>query len=151
MRKLVDTNIIVYALDEESEFHTLAVDVLSYPKNVVALQNLTETYRVITSKVQFNNPFSAIEAWEKLYIIAENLNVIYPDEKTFEILGKLAAKYGTTSYQTYDAMLVACMIREGVKCVVTNNPKDFQKYEEIRVQSLVPTPTRRGRKEDVTK
>lgn len=136
MRKLIDSNILVYALNSDSGYHSRAVDVLNESNPIFALQNLIETYRVITSH-DVEKPMSAQNAWDRINQIISVSDVIYPNQHTYEILNGLTVKYSITSYQVYDAMLVACMLQSGVKAIVTNNPRDFQKYEEIKVIPLV--------------
>lgn len=135
MKILIDSNILIYSLLKKSPYFETSRDILKKTESLfISSQNLIETYRVITSKqFQVEDVFTPNEANEILDIFSNNMNLVYPRRETLMILKNLFSKYEISSYDVYDANLVATMIDFGINYIYTNNDSDFKKYKEINV------------------
>ncbi|OGC51752.1 hypothetical protein A2982_00515 [candidate division WWE3 bacterium RIFCSPLOWO2_01_FULL_39_13] len=131
MKTLLDSNILIYSLNEDSELHDRSIEYLRKHDSYITLQNVSETYRSITSEKLFSNPFSPRNAIKAIDQIIKILPVLYPSEETYQILKKLIAKYKIKSYAVFDALIVAMMIEYNVDQIATNNDSHFRKYKEV--------------------
>ncbi len=138
---LLDTNILVYAANRDSEFHFIALQirektVTGETEACVSLQNLTESYSVITSR-RVEHPLPPELAVIELnkYFENEKIKKIYFDEVGFRILGDLIRKYKLIAQSIYDLQIVATMLAHGVTKIITANESDFQEIFEVEVQN----------------
>ena len=131
--KLIDSNILVYTFNSESIFHKKALSLVNDDNLCITIQNLLETFRVITSSTQFEKPINEKLAWEQLTLIRNSFDILTTRLSTLEMLYTLINKYKVRSYEIYDTNLVAHMIDYGVSTIYTNNSKDFLKFKEIEV------------------
>jgi len=132
--KLLDTNILVYAVNTNSEFYKKSQDLVRLHKFFTTSQNIIETYRVITS-IDFYNPQTKSQAKKYLQTISQLHEVLYPTQETTEQLFDLLGKHKINSYQIFDANLVAIMIENNIDTIITNNEKDFKKFKSIKIEN----------------
>ncbi len=130
---LVDSNVLVYAINRPSPKHTLAQKFLqeNIEKSVLAQQNILETFRVLTHP-KFSSPMNQAEAIEAVMRIADSCEIITPDYKTHEMTLELVKKYQLRGDQIYDAYLVATALVNDVVEIATDNTRDFAKFESIK-------------------
>ncbi len=146
---LFDTNILVYSQllkdprsafcrqwIKKSENHEL--------KGIVSPQNLIEfisvmikTNRILKKKVEINR-----------YVKVENhlqkfLQVVFPNSQTLTIFNHLITDKVASSKKVFDIFLVATMLSNGVRQILTYNAKDFAEFKEIKVISPEKSLTRR--------
>lgn len=133
---LIDSNIIVYSLTDESpkkdksqEFIRNQIEV---GKIVISHQNIFETMRVITHP-KFSSPFNVQQATKALYTISSASNVVYPTKETQDIAFALIQKYSITGSEIFDAYMVATAVSNGCYQIATDNEKHLGKYKEIEV------------------
>ncbi len=131
---LIDSNILVYAINTLSSKHQKAKAFLQSEQNnlVVAHQNILESLRVLTHP-KFLNPMSVTKALKALNNIAGNLRIIHANNSTYYLVLELIKKYHLKSDIVFDAYLVATALSNGVDTIVTDNIKDFKKFKEIKV------------------
>jgi predicted nucleic acid-binding protein len=85
---LIDTNILVYANNKDSEFHSVCKSIVKKSINgdiraAVAVQNLIELYAVITDKRRVENPLSPIKAKELIEFYKDSdIRIIAPSSLT---------------------------------------------------------------------
>ncbi len=137
---LLDTNILVYAANKDSEFHKIAVKARDQVINgelqgCVSLQNLVEFYSIITSSKRIENPLTPEVSLREIskYVKSENILKVGFSETALNILSELARKYKVVAQDIYDLKIVATMIANQVDTIVTVNERDFIKYSEIKV------------------
>ncbi len=133
--KLIDTNILVYAYDaSEGEKHEISKALLKQVweegGGVVCLQNLMEFFTVVTKKVE--TPIAVMEAKIIIedFLQSENWKIIDRDEDIFLKAIVLVSQY---HIPFWDAAIAACMQKNGVAEIITENQKDFEKVPDIRV------------------
>ncbi len=129
---LIDSNIIVYALNLGSPKHAPAQAFLlaNVGRLVLAQQNICESFRVLTHP-KFPNPMSPLQAIKAIDAIAEVSQVITPDETTHHLAFALVQKHKLSGDKIFDAYLAATAISAGVSIIATDNTKDFAALEHI--------------------
>lgn len=131
---LVDSNIIIYAINTSSPKNKLAQDFLLKNKKTlyVTHQNIFECLRILTHS-KYSRPMKIDDAIEAVNGICDAINIIYPQLETHYIALELIKKYGLTSNQIFDAYLVATMLSNEIKEIATDNGKDFSMFKGIKV------------------
>ena len=131
---LVDSNILVYAINRRSPKNTQAEDFLQkFVGNfLVAHQNILEALRVLTHP-KFPNPMQLNSAIAALQSIINAATIISPDHRTYRITAELIKNYTLKSDQIFDAYLVATALVNDVYEIATDNERDFLKIKEIKV------------------
>lgn len=142
---LFDTNVMVYNQDIESEFYTASANfhemVLSGKITAcISTQNCSEFISVVTNDRRVTRPHSMKKAVEELekYIDSGLFNIICPNMRTSEIFIKLLRKYESKNNKhVFDIFLVAIMLSNNVKKILTANHTDFEMFDEIDTIRLV--------------
>ena len=131
---LIDTNLIIYAINSASPKHTQAKRFLSKNQSdlIVAHQNILEGMRVLPH-AKFSHPMTFFQAEKAVNTIAKAATVVAPTEETLAIAVILMHKYSRAANRIFDAYLVATMLTHGIKKIATDNDRDFTMYEEITV------------------
>ena len=134
----LDTNVLVYAVDERSPFNPKAtrfIERINAGDFRVCLspQVMGELYSTITNPRKSTKPCSPGEAvrivrgfWE-----ADNIQKVYPNEATLDLTLDLVQRYRIKAMNFFDAQIVATMLENGVRTIYTVNGEDFSKFEEI--------------------
>ena len=134
---LVDANILLYAIDRQSQFHTRARDFLtqrlSGPARVAfPWQSLTAFLRISTHPRASESPLTPDEAWSHVtdWLAADMAWIPGPTDRHAEILGDLVTRYGLRGNRTPGADLAALAIEHGLTICSTDT--DFARFTEIR-------------------
>lgn len=136
----IDTNILIYALDKESDFYQLALFFLNSLQGlgVVCWQNLTEFYAIVTDSRRIRNnltPQIAIREIETL-INKYSLTVIGPNIKTKEIGFRLLRTKDVSGQLVHDVFLAATLLSNGINTLITENTKDFLHIQSLKTRTL---------------
>ncbi len=131
---LVDTNILVYLIDEtEEEKHLQALDFFKKIQNkenyFVAFQNLKEFSNIARKKAFL----SAKEINEKIHVFADSFKMVFDDYQDLENANELVEK---TKAPFWDSMIVAVMQKEKITKILTENVKDFEKFESEKIEII---------------
>ena len=133
--EFVDTNILVYANNEDSPFHIICKALVekaisSQMRAAIAIQNLIELYAVITDKRKVEHPLSPLKAKEIIdfYKDQEAIQRITPTSQTFNTVTELIAKHKPKAQSIFDYLLVATMIDNGVYEIYTANSDHFKPF-----------------------
>jgi predicted nucleic acid-binding protein len=138
---LLDTNILVYAADETSEFHASAKQLrdrgaLGDIPVAVSPQILFEFFAVFTNPRRVTQPRSPQEAREEMekYLNATAIRKIYPGENiTDRVLSLLQQHPQITRQDIFDCLLVAIMQTNGLRHIYTYNRQHFIPFSDIEV------------------
>ncbi len=133
---LVDTNILLYAIDEDSKYF---IEVQSFLINkafnfFTTSKNISEFLSVIT-----RIPKNAFPINEALQIIEEFnsvFTVLYPTEKSNIIFLELLKKYSPIGLKIHDFEIVSIGLENKISQIATLNKKDFEEIEEISLVEL---------------
>lgn len=133
LKMIVDSNILIYAINADSPKHELAKKFLE--ENLddlkIAHQNILETIRVLTHK-KFLRPMKLKDALDSVMAISESLQIISPDEKTIYITLELIQNHKLSGNRIFDAYLAATALSNGDYDMATDNTKDFKKFTQIK-------------------
>lgn len=126
---LVDSNILIYAINEDSSKHTLAKKFLKENKGNLSLahQNIFEAIRVLTHP-KSRKPLTVRLAVVAVSNIAEALKIIQPDHRTKIIALEFVKEFGLAGNRVFDAYLAATALSNDIDTVATDNVKDFKKF-----------------------
>jgi len=136
---LIDTNILVYANNENSPFHSKCKELVEKAVNgaipaAVSIQNLIELYAVITDKKRVEHPLPPIKAKELLefYKNNENIHVIVSTSETLTTITELIAKHKPKAQSIFDYLLVATMMDNNIHDIYTVNTDHFIPFSSIK-------------------
>ncbi len=137
---MIDTNILAYANNKDSDFHTTCKVIVEKAINgeikaVIAVQNLIELYAVITDKKRVERPLSPSKAGELIdfYKRADNIRIIAPTVHTIDTIIKLIGKSSPKAQSIFNCLLVATMLDNGVHEVYTSDSEDFKHFDSVKI------------------
>ena len=138
---LLDTNILVYAADEMSEFHAAAKQLRDRGVQgdipvAVSPQILFEFFAVITNPRRVTQPRSPQEAREEMekYVQSPAIRKIYPGEDIIDrVLTLLQQHPQITRQDIFDCLLVATMQTHGIRRIHTYNRQHFTTFADIEI------------------
>ena len=133
---LIDSNIIIYAINRTSPKHSSAQKFLqdNIANLAVSQQNILESLRVLTHR-KFEYPMETEAALEAVSAISDNSKVIGPSKVTEYIFMDLLKKYGASGDKIFDIYLVSTALSSGVNIIATDNIKDFAHISEVKTIS----------------
>lgn len=131
---LIDSNIVIYAINRASPKHMPAQAFLQQNSSrlVLAHQNIFESLRVLTHG-KFAHPMAPAAALQAVESIAKHCTIIAPDAKALHIAEALVQKHGLAGDKIFDAYLAATALAAGVSTIATDNTKDFACFEGLKV------------------
>lgn len=131
---LIDSNILIYAINSSSPKQKTAQDFLQTNVGhlVVAHQNIFESLRVLTH-FKFQAPMSSVHAIAAINAITEHCRIIAPGYETHEITLALIKKHGLNGDKIFDAYLTATALTAGLTAIATDNTKDFITFKEVSI------------------
>ena len=141
---LIDSNILVYAINEDSEYHSESykiIDLINRGKiqGCIFLQNVLETFAVITDSRKVENPLTPVEAIQIIkddYIDNPMIVKIVPKLSVIDRILGLFDKYEVKRQEIFDLCLVATMLDNDVKGIYTLDTKYFEKFEFLEIKSI---------------
>src|SRR5690348_17061868 len=106
---LVDSNILVYAIDKNSPKNKIGQSFLQENSQflVVAHQNICEALRVTTHPKFSPIPMKSQEAHKAILAITSNFRIIYPHSETIHLALQYIQEGKLTSNKIFDAYLAA--------------------------------------------
>ena len=136
---LLDTNILLRASDRASPRYSLAVNsvaslIAQGHECVITAQVLIEFWVVATRPVEVNGLGWSVEQTEKK--INQLISQFTLIEETESILAQwleLVTRYQIKGKRTHDARLMAVAIANEISYILTFNPKDFTKVQELTI------------------
>lgn len=133
---LVDANVLLYAIDEDSPFHNLAHDWLEAALNGtrrvgIAWITISAFARIATHPRAMRSPLTPIEAWGFIdeWLDAPATWVPGPGRGYREIFGRLLRDLDLRANLVSDAALAALCIEHGLQMVSADS--DFARFTEI--------------------
>jgi len=135
---LVDTNVLVYAVNLDAPGHAASralVEATGEKKvaGVLFPQILLEFFAIVTDHRRVEKPLDPQIAWEQVEAFRTIFPVLDGGPKSLDLLGGLVRK--TKGADIFDAFLVAQMKANGISNLCTYNKKDFLKFSGIAVQT----------------
>jgi predicted nucleic acid-binding protein len=133
---LLDTNVLIYAVDEDSKYFDQAQYVITDPGLALytTSKNLSEFLSVVT-RARGN----ALPIRDALLIVNDFfnlLNVLYPTDSSYQLLLNLLEVYEPVGLQIHDFEMAGIGLAHGINQIVTFNKKDFALIKEITLYPL---------------
>lgn len=102
-------------------------------KIIIYYYCFNEFLHVITDSRRFTSPFSMAEALEIVdtWCNLENINVVYPFEKSFAMAKAWLSLYDLGRNRLNDTNMAACYAQSGASRIVTANPDDFTIFQVL--------------------
>ena len=133
---LVDANILLYAVDDDSPFHQASREwlegALSGPRRVaMPWQSLTAFLRIATNPRAMDHPMGPGEAWAivESWLDARNVWAPQPGHGHREILGRLVRDLHLSANLVPDAVLAALCLEHGLSIVSADS--DFARFTDL--------------------
>ncbi|WP_210511227.1 type II toxin-antitoxin system VapC family toxin [Natronogracilivirga saccharolytica] len=135
-RVLVDTNILIFAIDQDSRFFHQARKILDHPEFVLTTtsKNLSEFLAVVTKPNGYG--LSSDVASDILGEIINNLQILFPNQESLDLFKELLYRYRPTGLKVHDFEIISIGLANGVRHFATFNSKDFQIFDEIKLVEL---------------
>ncbi len=132
---VVDTNILVYAADEDSPFHARCFEVLEEWRSQASAWYSTwgivyEFLRVTTHPRIFRKPWSASRAWNfiEAVLASPSLGILIPTERHAEVIADVMKEIPHLSGNLMYELQTAVLMREhGIKRIYTRDT-DFHRF-----------------------
>jgi hypothetical protein len=132
---VVDTNILVYAADEDSPFHARCFEVLEEWRSQASAWYSTwgimyELLRVTTHLRIFRTPWSASRAWNciEAVLASPSLGILIPTERHAEVIADVMKEIPHLSGNLMCDLQTAVLMREhGIKRIYTRDT-DFYRF-----------------------
>ena len=132
---VVDTNVLVYAADADSPFHTSCLDWLERQRSradawYTTWAILFEFLRVTTHPRVMRRPWSARVAWQFVegILASPGLGVLVPTQRHAEVAGVVIAEVpGLAGNLLHDAHTAVLMREHGIRRIVTRDT-DFHRF-----------------------
>lgn len=137
----VDTNLLVYAHREDSEWHEKAISALSQRKIsaapwAIAWSSVHEFLAIVTHPRIFDPPtphelaFKAIAGWQR----STDLRFLHEGPHYLDRLQKLCVRAKISGGRVHDARIAALCLHHGVAELWTAD-RDFSKFPELKTHN----------------
>jgi Predicted nucleic acid-binding protein, contains PIN domain len=139
MRVLLDTNILVRLRDADSPLHSLCVEAIERLINQMAqiclcLQVLIEFWSVSTRPREANGMgLSPEEAYAECQRFRSAFSLLEEPPEIADRWLSLAHLHNIRGKQVHDARIVAFAQAHQIDAILTLNPDDFARYDELTI------------------
>jgi toxin-antitoxin system PIN domain toxin len=134
---LPDINLLIYAHDETSKYHSPAKqwwgDQLNGSQMIgLSWVTLLGFIRLLTNPRIYQNPYSPAEILPivKTWLDQPHVKIIHPSEQHFKLLANLIEQIGTAGNLTTDAHLAALAIERGL--ILQTTDADFARFPGLK-------------------
>ncbi len=133
---LIDTNILVYAIDRDSAFFQKARHLLQESgfSLVTTSKNLVEFLAVVTKPTGYG--LSNEVALDILADIIQGIEILYPTQESIAIFLELVNRYQPKGPRVHDIEIISIGLANNVFEVATFNTADFKSVREISLVDI---------------
>ncbi len=134
----VDTNILIAASDDTRSGHAESYELFERAINgtprLFASGQILREYLVVATRPIQNNGLALIpeKAVENLRSFKSCIKLLDENDATTRRLEGLISKYKIKGKRIHDANIASIMIENGLREILTLNPKDFKAFAEIK-------------------
>lgn len=131
---LVDTNVLIYALDVDSEYHAWATQLLGRGnlQCCTTSKNLSELIAVLGRGKEALDQDTILRV---VMEIQQQMPVLYPTPESLSQFLELLKTVPAQGTQVHDVEIAAIGLAHGVNHVATVNQKDFHRIPGVTVLS----------------
>lgn len=143
MKYLLDTNILLRLLDENSSQHEIVSDAIKMlfeqqHKLMLCPQALAEFWAVATRPVNANGlGYTTAVAREAIDFFRGRFGMVFEHANALEIWLELVTEHQVSGKPTHDTKLVALMLIHEIEHILTINTTDFKRFTEIKAVHLL--------------
>ena len=133
---LLDTNILVYGIDQDSAFFKRARTILEQLNDqlITTSKNLIEFLAVTTKSSGYNlDNETALGIIEE---IIQGIEIVYPTQESMAIFLDMMNRYQPKGLKVHDFEIISIGLAHGVNEVATFNTKDFKSVKEISLLEI---------------
>ena len=135
---LVDTNVLIYALDADAPQHAVARSLLEAARDgsvvlYVTSQILCEFYSIVTNARRVAKPQAPADALKALADLLTFLHVLPIPATAAQGLMELLQRHPVSGGDVFDLQIVATMQANGIERIYTFNRGDFEAVSGISV------------------
>ncbi|RZB29770.1 MAG: hypothetical protein SRB1_02050 [Desulfobacteraceae bacterium Eth-SRB1] len=140
----IDSNILIYAFNAQSQFNARAEAILEEliltDGFAVTDISLIEFYQIITNDKVVGDPISPDKSYKiiKDVLLNKKIEVLETNIDILEAAFKSAANHSVRKYEIYDHLIANICKHNNIKKFVTANDKDFKKYDFFDVINPFP-------------
>lgn len=132
---LVDTNVLIYSIDEDSKYFERAQKIFSEQLELYTTsKNLSEFLSVTT-----RFPQKSLSLKEALLVVEDfidTMTILYPTKETYFVFKDLLKKYEPVGLQIHDYEILSIGLANQIDTVATFNEKDFKKVKEVNLYTF---------------
>lgn len=134
-RILIDTNVMVYFIDEDSKYHKICNELLNSENKIfISSKSLAEFFAVLTRIPDVS--VSAKEAIKMVRFFSDSFQIIFPSNKSVEILMTLVEKHQPKGLKIHDYEIMSIGIANKIDTLATFNSRDFPADDNIKILDL---------------
>jgi uncharacterized protein len=135
---IVDTNVLVYALDADAPQHEAARALLEAGREAsatlfVTSQILCEFYSIVTNPRRVSKPRSAADALTAISSLLAFLHVLPVPVSAVDGWLDLLRRHPVTGGDVFDLQIVATMQANDIQRIYTFNTADFEIFSELSI------------------
>jgi predicted nucleic acid-binding protein len=130
---LLDTNVLVYAYDVASPFHSRAVALLTntmYELHTTT-KNVSEFFAVLSKQNQ-----TFVQVWTFYQDLKLNAQILFPNPATLFEFEQLIQKYQPRGNKVFDLEIAAIGLGHNINTIATVNISDFSTFTEVTVLAI---------------
>jgi len=134
---LLDTNILIYSIDEDSKYFQSAQNLIlnnTSDELYTTSKNISEFLAVVTRMSQ--NSLNIEDALQITEDFSNLLTILYPSPLSFSKFQYLLIKYKPRGIKIHDFEIVSIALAHQIDFIATLNEKDFEFIKEIKLYSL---------------
>jgi len=138
-QRIVDANVLVYALDADAPQHLASRHLLDEGRSgattlYVTSQILCEFYSIVTNPRRVAKPRAAADAIAAIAGLLSFLHVLPIPARAVEGWLDLLRRHPVTG-DVFDLQLAATMLANGVRRIYTFNTTDFEAFTELVIST----------------
>ena len=135
---VIDTNVLVYAMDADHPHHAATWALLDAARNgsttlYVTAQILCEFYSIVTNPRRVLKPRSPAEAVAAISGMLALLQILPGPARVITTVIELLQRHPVTSAGVFDVLSVSTMQTNDVRRIYTFNTADFEVFPELTV------------------
>lgn len=140
---LFDTNILVYSQNKKDPRYQTCQNWIKKSENqkiqgAISSQNIVEFVSVFINLSKLTHQTKQEDVIKSLASFQSPImKIIYPTAQTVSIFNQLLIKNQTTPKKVFDLFLIATMLSNSVKQLLTYNTKDYVQFPEIK--TIIPS------------
>ena len=133
----IDANVLLYSMNSDSEFHEDARHALQKTEqkgieSVSSTQILREFYGISSRPGKDGRQVDTKPILESIIAFRDSFRIL--DDNSYvsmQLFGHIANNYYVGGRQIHDANIVSTMLTYHISHLLTNNPKDFERFDDL--------------------